>query len=181
MRENFHERIARIEGLVRQLEASGDPACRSCATELVESLMDLHGAGIERMLEIVAETAGERSAGIIDLFGRDSLVSSLLVLYGIHPESLETRVRRGVDQLAPFLRSRGVTLDVLEVTDGTVRLRVQTPAEGCGSTAGTVKSTVEETISEFAPDANGLIIEGLQQQVPMSGFVPLEALSGPAK
>ena len=36
------------------------PACRAAATELVQSLMDLHGAGLERLLEIVAETAGDK-------------------------------------------------------------------------------------------------------------------------
>lgn len=180
-RQGFQERISRIEGLVHQLETSADPASRSTATELVQSLMDLHGAGFERLLEIVAETAGERSAAVIDRLGRDSLVSSLLVLYELHPEDLDSRVRRGVEHLSSFLRSQGATVEVLAVGEGTVRLRVEKQTNGCASTAATVRTAVEEAIAEFAPDTVNLIIEGVEQQIAASGFVPLHVLADSAR
>ena len=46
--------------------------------------MELHGAGLERMLEIVRAN-GDSGQLILDSLGRDDMVSSLLVLYGLHP------------------------------------------------------------------------------------------------
>lgn len=180
-RPNFQEGISRIEGLIRQLEATADPASRSLATELVRSLMDLHGTGLERMLEIVAGSAGERGEAVIDRFGLDPLVSSLLVLYGIHPEDLESRVRRGLEQARVLPQLRGATVELLAVTQDVVRLRVQREATGCGSTSSAIRMALEEAILECAPDANNVIVEGLEQQVASSGFVPLEALLTPAR
>ena len=181
MNQDFQERISRIESLVHQLDASADPACRATATELVQSVMDLHGAGLERLLEIVAEAEGERGAALIDRFGRDPLVSSLLVLYGIHPEDLETRVRRGVDHLSSFLHSNGASVEVLAVEEGTVRLRVDKTSPSRAFTAASVRTALEETISEFAPDTVNLIIEGVEPQNAASGFVPLHVLVDSAR
>ena len=45
------------------------------------------------MLEILAG-AGEAGESILDSLGRDDLVASLLLLYGLHPLDFETRVQR---------------------------------------------------------------------------------------
>jgi hypothetical protein len=68
-----------IEALVHRIEKLADPALTATAKELVQLLMDLHGAGIERMLEIINQTATS-GPSIIDALGRDDLVRSLLLL-----------------------------------------------------------------------------------------------------
>src|ERR1700687_5158545 len=83
------KRIQRIGEVVEQIESSGDPNARAVAKELLESLMALHGAALERILELASE-AGEAGETIIRKCGRDELVSSLLLLYGLHPEDLRS-------------------------------------------------------------------------------------------
>ena len=68
--------------------------------ELVQLLMDVHGAGLERMMEIVFESEGSGPA-IIDKLGNDSITSSLLLLYSLHPDDLETRVHKAMERIAP--------------------------------------------------------------------------------
>src|SRR4051812_12856815 len=98
--------IQRIDGLLSQLETMSDPEARASAVELVQSLMELHGAGLERMMEITAE-AGAPGRGVIDGFARDELVGGLLLLYGLHPLDLETRVMQALDKVRPYLASHG--------------------------------------------------------------------------
>ena len=52
------ERIQAIEALIRQVEESADPATRAGVRELVQAILEYHGAGFERMVEI----AGSRSS-----------------------------------------------------------------------------------------------------------------------
>jgi hypothetical protein len=52
----LRERIQRIGGLVEEVEAIADPAVRARTKDLVQSLMDLHGAALERALEIVSDS-----------------------------------------------------------------------------------------------------------------------------
>src|SRR5262245_44448037 len=91
----------RIETLLADLRAIGDREARETAEELVRSLLELYGGGLERMMEIVYESP---AGG--ELFGRfagDDLVASLLLLHDLHPEDTESRVLRALDGVRPHL------------------------------------------------------------------------------
>jgi Fe-S cluster biogenesis protein NfuA len=173
--QELRECVARIEGLVQTLESTADPASRAAAKELVESLMDLHGGAIQRILEIVSK-AGDSSAGIIKSLATDELVSSLLVLYELHPEDFETRVRRALEKVQRFVSSRGASLDLLSVSGGTVHVRIQMGGHSCGSTAREIESAVREALFETAPDATDMVIEGIEEQTSSAAFVSLASL-----
>ena len=175
---DFREDMQRIGGLVQEIESIADPAVRAATKGLVQSLMDLHGAALEKALDIVAD-AGEPGMGIIDRLGRDALVSSVLILYGLHPEDLETRVVKAVERVRPQLRKQGCEVELLGVNDGAIRVRVETGSHTCGSTAKTVQATLEGAMYDAAPDMASLVIEGLEEK-PASGFVALDKLMGSA-
>jgi Fe-S cluster biogenesis protein NfuA len=172
--KNFRQDVQRIGGLVQQIEAIADPAVRAATKNLVQSLMDLHGAAFEKALEIVAGS-GEPGMNIIDRLGRDSLVSSVLILYGLHPEDVETRVVRAVERVRPKLRKHDCEVELLGAEAGAIRLRVETGSHTCGSTANTLQATLEEAMYDAAPDLTSLVIEGFEEK-PASGFVGLEKL-----
>jgi Fe-S cluster biogenesis protein NfuA len=176
--KDFQQRAQKIGELVHSLETIADPAARTASKDLVQLLMDLHGSGLERILEIVFQS-GDSGSRTIDEFGRDPLVSSLLVLYGIHPEELQTRVERKLEQIGSKLRKMGAEARLISVNGGEVRLRVSIDGHACGSTTGTVNAMVEEAMYEAAPDLTSLIVEGLEAPV-ASGFVGVEQLLGSA-
>ena len=90
--KDFREEMQRIGQLVQEIELIADPAMKASTKNLVQSIMDLHGAAMERALEIVA-AAGEQGLSIIHQMGSDPLVSSVLLLYGLHPDDFEARGR----------------------------------------------------------------------------------------
>jgi|SRR5580704_8144 hypothetical protein len=167
--QEFQERVARIEGLVQKLESSADPAFRSSARELIQCLMELHGTGLERILEIVA-SRGDAGVGLIDSLARDELVSSILVLYGLHPDGFETRVMRALDKVRPVLRERGAGVEALEATESLVRVKIT----GAGSKE--LETAVRNALFESAPDAGEVVIEGGKGRAAGSNFVPLSSL-----
>ncbi|MGO9519035.1 MAG: NifU family protein [Candidatus Korobacteraceae bacterium] len=172
--KELQQRIQRIGGLVQEIEAIADPSVRASTKQLVQLLMEFHGAGLDRALEIVANT-GEPGLRLIDNLGRDPLVSSLLVLYGLHPDDVDTRARKALEQVLPKVQRGGGELEVLDINNGSVRLRLSVSAHSCGSTANTLKSMVEDAIYEAAPDVGSVVIEGLDDK-PSNGFVSLDTL-----
>jgi Fe-S cluster biogenesis protein NfuA len=168
--------IERINALVRKIETMADPEARANALELVQSLMELHGAGLERMMELSAEK-GEVGEAVIDAFASDEMVGGLLLLYGLHPVALETRVMQALDKVRPYLHVHGGNVEVLGIEDGVVRLRLQGSCQSCPSSAMTLKLAIEEAIYEAAPDVLTIEAEGaVAEQVAAHGFVPLERL-----
>jgi Fe-S cluster biogenesis protein NfuA len=174
-RREAQRRMHRIEELVRTLEvleASPDSGVRASALELMRSLMELHGAGIERMLEIAFDS-GARGGEIIDRFAGDDLVAQLLLLYDLHPHGLEARAHRALEDVRPHLRSHGGNVELLGVVDGVIRLRLQGNCHGCPSSAETLRQLIEQAIYEAAPDARAIEVENLAAD----GFVQLQGLS----
>jgi Fe-S cluster biogenesis protein NfuA len=174
--KDFQLKVQRIGALVQDLEQIADPESRASAKALVQLLLDLHAVGLERALELVAGN-GEAGQRIIDDLGRDPLVSSLLVLYGLHPLDMESRALRAVEKIQPRVRKGGGELEILSLEAGVVRLHLRVTGHACGSTGKTLKAMVEEALYEAAPDMNSLLIEGLEEES-RSGFIPLDKLGG---
>ena len=161
----FQQRMQRVEGLLLRIERFTDPEAQATTRELVQSLMDLHSAGLATMLELTAE-AGGPGRGLIDRFARDGLVGSLLLLYGLHPLDIETRVRGALDKVRPYLHSHKGDVELLGIAEGVVRLRMQGSCDGCPSSAMTLKLSIEEAIFSAAPDVISLEVEGVPVDVP---------------
>ena len=173
--KDFQNRVQKIGQLVRDLETVADPAARAATKELVQLLMDMHGAGLERVMEIVFQS-GEPGARLIDDLGQDPLVSSLLVLYGLHPDDLQTRVERKLKQIDSKLHKMGAEASLVSLQDGHVHLKAHVNGHSCGSTARSVQTILEEAIYEAAPDLSSLKVEGLEEPA-ASGFVALDKLT----
>jgi Fe-S cluster biogenesis protein NfuA len=169
----FLQRVQQIEGLVHRLETIADPAVRANMQQLVQSLMDLHGAGLERIMAIVSQ-AGTPGSAIIDGLVRDALVASLLLLYGLHPVDLETRVRQALDKVRPSLHAHGGHVELLSIANGVVRLQLHSSGHGSAASAMALKQAIEAALYEAAPDVTALQIEGMEAPPAPPGFIPLE-------
>jgi Fe-S cluster biogenesis protein NfuA len=175
--KDLQKRIQRIGEIVEQLEATADPNSRAMAKELLESLMALHGAALEQILNITHE-AGETGESLIRKFGGDPLISSLLLLYGLHPSDMRTRVTAALEKSHGFLDSHSAKAELISISDdGAVTLRLQLKPGGCGSTAFTVKSTLEAAIQDAAPDASSILVQEADNGASRSGFVSVAQLA----
>jgi Fe-S cluster biogenesis protein NfuA len=158
----FQARLQRLDALLQEVERSADPAARSQAREIVQAVLDLHGAGLGRVLDHLA-AAGASGAAILDACAGDDVVAGLLLLHGLHPLDLETRVLQALDQVRPYLRTHGGNVELLAIRDGVVRLRLVGSCHGCPSSAVTMKQTIEEAIVAKAPDAAAVEVEGVAE------------------
>ncbi len=170
--KEFQKGIQRIEELIQRIEESADINAKTSAKELVQLLMDLHGVGIERIMNIVSK-AGEPGRAIIDDFVCDDLVESLLLLYGLHPLDLRTRVTKALDKVRPYLHSHGGNVELIDVAEaeGVVRLRLQGSCKSCPSSAMTLKLAIEEAIYGACPDVTAIEAEGVAEQPSVPGSV----------
>jgi Fe-S cluster biogenesis protein NfuA len=150
---NLKEMGARVEDLLGEIRAS-DPAVAGRAEEVVGLLVDLYGEALARVVDLVDENP------LMERIVDDPLVASLLLLHGLHPEPVEPRIERALDRIRPGLG--GKKLDMVKLDDdGTLRLHLSSPLDGCPSTIGTVQQTIEDAVTEWAPEVTAVKIEGL--------------------
>lgn len=163
----FQLHARRVDELVQRVSALPESETRQAALELVQSIMDLHGASISRMLELL-EGGGETGRNFLARLASDPMICGLLVLYGIHPVPLEQRVGQAVQKLVPQLRKFGASVQVREITDAIVRLDLEKDASGLRYSPEKIQASIEQAIREAAPEVVEIVIEGLT-----SSFVPI--------
>ena len=165
----------RIEALL-EASSAGGRAARERAEELVRLVVDLYGAGLERLLEIVHES-GRLDDDLLDRLAADDLVASLLAVHGLHPDDVGTRVARALDGVRPYLGSHGGDVEFLGVTeDGVVRLRMVGSCDGCPSSSVTLTLAVETAIQAAAPEVTGIEVEEAPAHGAGPSVIPVSAL-----
>lgn len=168
----FRVRTERVEKLVARLDACGDPELRALALELVQTVIELHGAALERMLESLSRTEpGERA---LNEAIEDDLIASVLLLHGLHPDSIETRVLRALAKVRPYLHSHGGDVELLRAEGGVVTIKLMGSCGSCPSSSLTLKSAVEDALFEAAPDIVELIAENSETGLNSAKLVTLK-------
>jgi Fe-S cluster biogenesis protein NfuA len=151
------ELVADVERLLEQVDGIADDTARGTATELVSALVELYGAGLERIVDVIAaRDDGEMAAAFAD----DELVSHLLLIHGLHPVPLQARVTGALASVRPYLESHGGDVELLAVQEPTVRLRLEGSCSGCPSSTMTLKLAIENAIRKAAPEIEEVIADG---------------------
>lgn len=153
--------VGRVEELTAQLDAIGDPFAQSCAEELVGALMQLYGEGLERIFEAVDEDGPPQlRRRLVD----DGVVASLLLIHGLYPVDLETRVREALESVRPYMESHGGNVELLGISDNVARLRLEGHCRGCAASASTLELGIRQALLEAAPDLDGIEVEGVMEE-----------------
>jgi Fe-S cluster biogenesis protein NfuA len=153
----FKAQTERVEKLAARLEAANDPETRAIALELVQQVIELHGAALQKLIErCVATPEGERA--LKDAL-QDDLVASVFLLHSLHPDDLQTRVLRGIEAVRPYLQSHRGDCELASIDDGIVRLRLHGSCGSCPSSSVTLRNAVKEALYQAAPDIREIVAE----------------------
>ncbi|MGO4613499.1 NifU family protein [Nocardia sp. 2YAB30] len=155
----------RIETLLEASSAGGTLA-RERAEQLVREVADLYGAGLARVLGLLDAAAIERLA-------RDDLVASLLLVHGLHPHDVHTRVRTALDSVRPYLGSHGGDVSLVGISDGVVRLELAGSCRSCPSSSVTLELAVEDAVRAAAPEIESIEVVA---QTESAGLISADSL-----
>lgn len=158
----IHQRLARIDELLERVEQVPGPTAES-AIEAVQTLTEVYGEALARVLGLAAPPLVEQ---IVD----DELLGHLLVLHDIHPDPVDRRVARAVDDLRPAVQERGGDVELAGIDDGVANVRLS--IKGCSSSG--VEDAVRDTLLAIAPELADVA------RVPAddgdAAFIPVDAL-----
>jgi Fe-S cluster biogenesis protein NfuA/nitrite reductase/ring-hydroxylating ferredoxin subunit len=172
--DHLSETGERIDSLLSALGTAG-PVAQQRGEDLVALVTNLYGAGLERLLEVLAD-AGRLDAVTLDALAADELVSGLLLVHGLHPYDVTTRVAAALDSVRPYLGSHGGDVELLGIDDaGVVTLRLLGTCDNCPSSTVTLQLAVEGAIQAAAPEVTAIQVEpAARGSVP--GVISVESL-----
>lgn len=177
-----HELGDRVEALLGELTSRDEAAVVELVEEVVAQLVGFYGAGLGRVVELASAPA---LRALVD----DPLVSSQLILHGLHPQSTEERVRAALEKVRPYLGSHAGDVHYEGIGgDGVVRLALAGSCDGCPSSAVTVKLAIEKAIEEAAPEIIRVEVAGMVPEVARDSrdpgdrkLLPISAVGSPGE
>ena len=125
----FDQAVAELDTLIGTLERDED--------ERALMLLQLIDAIHRPALELIA--AGELE---------HPMAHALLSMYDLAPVDDRIQVEEALDEVRPYIESHGGGLELLDVEDGVVHVRMSGACNGCAGSAITLRRGVEEILRE---------------------------------
>lgn len=129
---DFDRAVAELDALVQTLERDADER----ALHLLQLVDAIHRPALELL------AAGERD---------DPRVQAILAMYDLVPVADEILVEEALDTVRPYIHSHGGEVELLEVDDGVVHVRLSGSCHGCSASAMTLARGIEEALRERYP------------------------------
>jgi Fe-S cluster biogenesis protein NfuA/nitrite reductase/ring-hydroxylating ferredoxin subunit len=164
--------VQRVQDLQERLDATGDAATREVADQLVSAVVQMYGAGLERIVDALT-AAGPDGRRIADALSEDELVATLLLIHDLHPVPLEDRVRAALDSVRPYMESHGGNVELLSVQDGVATIHLRGSCSDCAASAVTLELAIKHALEEAAPDLEGLEVLGVAAQTAGGSGLPM--------
>lgn len=158
--EGPDELLLRVQELQAKLDSAGDPATRDLAEELVSAVVQMYGAGLERIVGSLLD-GGEEGERLAAALAEEDLVSALLLIHDLHPVPLAQRVQGALEQVRPYMESHGGDVELLSLEEGVARISLRGSCSDCAASAVTLELAIKQALEEAAPDLEGLEVEGV--------------------
>jgi Fe-S cluster biogenesis protein NfuA/nitrite reductase/ring-hydroxylating ferredoxin subunit len=176
--ERPEQLVERVQDLQARLELSSDSGTRALAEELVAAIVQMYGAGLERIVGALMDAGadGERLAAAL---AEDELVATLLLIHDLHPVPLEQRVQYALDSVRPYMESHGGNVELLSLEHGVARIHLRGSCSDCSASSVTLELAIKQALEEAAPDLEGLEVEGMAPQTTGGPGLPMVTNTAP--
>jgi Fe-S cluster biogenesis protein NfuA len=145
------DRIARS---LEELRGLVSPQAWARVDELLRTVLDLYGRGLERLVEVASEDGS--AADLRSRLLADPLLASLLILHGVHPLDVHTRIERALERVRQSLGGHAGSVELLGIDEqGVARLQLH-------GTSPTLAAVVERVVGEAAPELSRMEMLGAQ-------------------
>ena len=154
----LNQQARELQTLIDRAQQLPDPAARAVFEQCLQSVLAFYGEGLARLLEVVSQS-GEAGNVLVQRFAEDPAIAGLLLIHGLHPVDLNTRLQQALDKVRPYLESHGGNVELLSLENGVARLRLRGACKTCPSSSVTLELAVRRALEEACPDLLGFEVE----------------------
>ena len=168
--EQFQAAVQHLDDLVREFEELPVPDIQEKVFDLLQTVDAVHRAGLQRLIALLNE---QGQAALIERAAADPVVRTLLLLYDQIPTDERTQAETALEAIRPYLHSHGGEVEVLDVVNGVVHVRLSGACYGCVGSATTLKRGVEAALRAGFPGFRGMEVHAPEPPAPKADVIPL--------
>lgn len=163
--DQLAERVDKAIAEVQTLE----PDVRAKAMSLKSAIEEFHKTGLTHIVRKLKEDPNGKQL-LFDLVDEPT-VYALLSMHGLIRADVRTRVARVIEMVRPYMQSHGGDVQLVDVRDQSVFVRLSGNCNGCSMSSVTLRNTVEEALREHVPEIES--VEVVPSEPEGAGLVQL--------
>lgn len=167
----LQEALKALDERLRRLEQLPWPRVREEVFTALELIDRIHRPGVTRLASLLKE------AGLFEQVNNDEAIGLLFELYDQFPLDERSRAEEAVEMVRPYLRAHGGDVEILEVREGEVHVRLLGACAGCAASALTLRLGVEEALKQALPGFRRLVVRPEPQSSLAPRFEPVASLN----
>lgn len=135
--------LDRLEHLLAAVEELDEPA-RQTVFDLLDGIDTIHRLALHRLASTVGTDEVRR------LRSDEPAVAWLFDAYGIGVDEV-TAAEQALETIRPYVHSHGGRVELVDASEGVVRVRMSGSCSGCSASAVTLEHGIEEALREHLP------------------------------
>lgn len=148
--EQLAQRIDQAAAAVNKL----DEQAHNAALELQHAVEAFHKAALTRIVRRLKDDP--RGKELLFAMVDDPLIYALFARHEIVRPNIVVRVTRVLDAARPYIRSHGGDVELVEVRDNVVYVRLHGSCNGCSLSAVTLRNEIEAALRANVPEITGV-------------------------
>ncbi len=140
--------MQRLHDLVEEFENLPFPEVREKAFEMLQAIDYVHRESLGRLIAYIHEQGHPE---LVLRAAHDPTVRALLQLYDFLPSDDREQVETALASIRPYIHSHGGEVEVLDVQEGIVHLRLAGACHGCAGSAMTLRRGIELALRQNYP------------------------------
>lgn len=151
---SYREAWEHIAEMADDLVNHHDAKVAERVVELLDWIDAVHRDGLGRLVEMIRQWRGEI---FLESVNRDEITGTLLAAYGLgETEEVDAETTRAIEaafaEVNPLVESHGGSIELVEVVDGVVKVRMHGTCNGCASSSATLTYGLEAALKERWPN-----------------------------
>ena len=168
--DNLEQLAQRVDEAIAEVQAM-EPEMRARAMNLKSTIEEFHKVGLTHIVKSLKQD--ERGKQLLFELVDEPTVYALFAMHGLVRADLRTQVSRVIEMVRPYMQSHGGDVQLIDVRDKTVVVRLSGNCNGCSMSSVTLRNTVEESLKEHVPEIEK--VEVADEEPEASGLVQLES------
>ena len=148
-----------MQQLIQRTKDLRDPVARAAIHECLQGLLRFYGENLGRLLQVI-QSCGPAGEYVFGQLAEDPVVRGLLLIHGLHPVDLPTRLNQAIEKIRPYMESHGGSVELLSLQNDFARFRLKGACKTCPSSSITMELALRRAIEEACPDLVGFEVEG---------------------
>lgn len=145
-----------LDALIQDFAAHPDERVRERVFALLEGVDALHRAALARLVGLLQAPGAE---AVWARAQADRVISTVLLLYDLLPQDERAQVTEALAAVVPYIEAHGGRLELLDVRDGSVTVRLGGSCQDCAGSTVTLRPVVEGALREGVPGFRELRVE----------------------